>query len=162
MPRKIVIGLFALAIVVAIGGLLFRFALPGFSSARPQPPAVEIAVASWLLVHSVPPEAANRVNPLQTNEAGLAAGAVLFQRNCAVCHGFDGGGRTTIGSNVYPRAPALRQALPALTDGQIFTFVHDGIRNTAMPAWNLRINKSGKSFFSCGTCPQRRRRRRKH
>ena len=113
MSRKIVIGLFALAIVVAIGGLLFRFALPGLSSARPQPPAVEIAVASWLLVHSVPPEQANRVNPLQPNEAGLAAGAALFQQNCAVCHGFDGGGRTTIGTNVYPRAPALRQALPA-------------------------------------------------
>ena len=42
-----------------------------------------------------------------------------------------------IGTNVYPRAPALRQALPVLTDGQIFTFVHDGIRNTAMPAWNF-------------------------
>jgi hypothetical protein len=69
MSRKIVIGLFALAIVVVIGGLLFRFALPGLSSARPQPPAVEIAVASWLLVHSVPPEQANRANPLQPNEA---------------------------------------------------------------------------------------------
>jgi predicted CXXCH cytochrome family protein len=137
MSRKIVIGLFALAIVVVIGGLLFRFALPGLSSARPQPPAVEIAVASWLLVHSIPPEQANRANPLQPNEAGLAAGASLFQQNCAVCHGFDGGGRTMIGTNVYPRAPALRQALPVLTDGQIFTFVHDGIRNTAMPAWNF-------------------------
>src|SRR5271155_3765133 len=137
MSRKIVIGLFALAIVVVIGGLLFRFALPGLSSARPQPPAVEIAVASWLLVHSVPPEQAHRVNPLQPDEAGLAAGAALFQQNCAVCHGFDGGGRTMIGTNVYPRAPALRPALSTLTDGQIFTFVHDGIRNTAMPAWNL-------------------------
>ena len=112
MSRKIVIGLFALAIVVVIGGLLFRFALPGLSSARPQPPAVEIAVASWLLVHSVPPEQANRVNPLQPDEAGLAAGASLFQQNCAVCHGFDGGGRTTIGTNVYPRAPCVAAGSP--------------------------------------------------
>lgn len=39
--------------------------------------------------------------------------------------------------HVYPRAPSLRQALPSLTDGQIFTYINDGIRNTAMPAWDL-------------------------
>ena len=140
MPRKSAIGLFAAVVLLAIGGLLFRYALPGLSSARPTPPTVEIAVATWLLLHSVPAADAERVNPLSPTEAGLAAGAALFQRNCAVCHGFDGGGRTTIGTNVYPRAPALRQALPALTDGQVFSFVHDGIRNTAMPAWHLPDN----------------------
>jgi predicted CXXCH cytochrome family protein len=137
MRKGVVIGLLALAAVVTIGGLLYRFTLPGLSSARPSPPAIEIVAASWLLVHSVPSADAARANPLQPNEAGLAAGATLFQQNCSVCHGFDGGGRTTIGTNVYPRAPALREALPILTDGQIFSFVHDGIRNTAMPAWNL-------------------------
>jgi len=137
MRKAVVIGLVALAVVVTIGVLLYRFTLPGLSSARPAPPAIETATATWLLVHSVPAADAARANPLRPNEAGLAGGASLFQQNCAVCHGFDGGGRTTIGSNVYPRAPALRQALPALTDGQVFTFVHDGIRNTAMPAWNL-------------------------
>jgi cytochrome c553 len=132
MSRRLGIGLFVVvAILLAIGVLLFRFELPGLSSARPAPPAIEISVATWLLLHSVPAEDAQRANPLSPNEADLAAGAALFQRNCAVCHGFDGGGRTTIGTDVYPRAPALRQALQALTDGQIFTFVHDGIRNTA-------------------------------
>ncbi len=140
MSRKSAIGLFAAVVILAIGGLLFRYALPGLSSARPTPPTVEIAVATWLLLHSVPAADAERVNPLSPTEAGLAAGAALFQQNCAVCHGFDGGGRTTIGTNVYPRAPALRQALPALTDGQVFSFVHDGIRNTAMPAWHLPDN----------------------
>jgi len=28
-------------------------------------------------------------------------------------------------------------SLPTLTDGQIFTYINDGIRNTAMPAWDL-------------------------
>ena len=49
--------------------------------------------------------------------------------------------------------PRYDRLFPSLTDGQIFTFVHDGIRNTAMPAWNFTDNKSGKSFCSCGTCP---------
>ena len=137
MSKKFVIGLIAVALVVAIGSFLFRAVLPGLSSARPEPSEIEVAAATWLLVHSVPSEEAQRANPLQPNEADLSAGAALFQQNCAVCHGFDGSGRTQIGTNVYPRAPVLRQAVSVLTDGQISTFVHDGIRNTAMPAWNL-------------------------
>jgi predicted CXXCH cytochrome family protein len=137
MFRKTVIAVLALLVLVAMGAALYRFVLPGLSSARPAPPAIEMEVATWLLLHSVPSEAASMANPLKPDEANIAAGAFSFQQRCAVCHGFDGGGRTTIGEHVYPRAPALREALPLLTDGQIFAFVHDGIRNTAMPAWNL-------------------------
>jgi mono/diheme cytochrome c family protein len=140
MSRKTLIAVFALLAVGAFAAL-YRFALPGLSSARPSPPAIEVEVATWLLLHSVPPEAAARANPLQPDEANIAAGASSFQQRCAVCHGFDGSGRTTIGEHVYPRAPSLRQALPTLTDGQIFTYINDGIRNTAMPAWDLPENE---------------------
>src|SRR6185437_11128932 len=132
---KIVVAVLALLVLGAAA--LYRFALPGLSSARPKPPAIEVEVASWLLEHSVPAEAAGRLNPLKPDEANIAEGASLFQQKCSVCHGFDGTGRTTIGEHVYPRAPSLRLALPSLTDGQIFTYVNDGIRNTAMPAWDL-------------------------
>src|SRR3984957_15084581 len=137
MSRTLLIALAAVLLLAAGGAALYRFALPGLSSARPTPPVIEVAVASWLLEHSVPPEAAARANPLKPDEANIAAGASTFQQKCSVCHGFDGGGRTTIGEHVYPRAPSLRQASPALSDGQIFTYISDGIRNTAMPAWDL-------------------------
>jgi predicted CXXCH cytochrome family protein len=137
MPRKLTIAVLALLVLVGAGAALYRYALPGLSSARPAPPAIEVEVATWLLLHSVPPEASARANPLQPDEANIAIGASSFQQKCAVCHGFDGTGRTTIGEHVYPRAPSLRQALPSLTDGQIFTYINDGIRNTAMPAWDL-------------------------
>ena len=60
MPRKRIIALLALLVFVAAGAALYRFALPGVSSARPAPPAIEVEVATWLLLHSVPPEAAAR------------------------------------------------------------------------------------------------------
>jgi predicted CXXCH cytochrome family protein len=141
MPRKVLIPVLLLLVLVASGAALYRFALPGVSSARPPPPAIEVEVATWLLLHSVPPEAAARANPLKPDEANIAAGASAFQQKCAVCHGFDGTGRTTIGEHVYPRAPSLRQALPSLTDGQILPYINDGIRNTAMPAWDLPENE---------------------
>ena len=138
MGRRILIGLIAvLVLVAAAGAALYRFALPGLSSARPTPPAIEMEVATWLLRNSVPAETAARVNPLKPDEATIAAGAATFQQKCAVCHNFDGTGHTTIGEHVYPRVPALRELVPVLTDGQIFTYINDGIRNTAMPAWDL-------------------------
>ena len=136
--RKIILAVVALLVlVVASAGALYRVALPGLSSARPDPSKIEMEVATWLLRNSVPAEAAARVNPLKPNEATIAAGAAAFQQKCAACHNFDGTGRTTVGEHVYPRAPALLQLLPTLTDGQIFTYINDGIRNTAMPAWDL-------------------------
>ncbi len=137
MRRALAAALFVLVVSAVIVGLLYRYALPGFSSARNEPPRIEVAVASWLLLHSIPEEDARRINPVTASDADVAAGATAFQQNCAVCHGFDGSGRTLIGGNVYPRAPALRELLPAVSDGQVFAFVRDGIRNTAMPAWNL-------------------------
>src|SRR3984893_4566341 len=67
---------------------LYMFALPGFSSARPQPPGVEVAVATWLLRHSVPATARQQHNPLGADAADAAAGRDLFRQNCEICHGY--------------------------------------------------------------------------
>ena len=138
MTRKLAVALsIVVALIVGAGGYFYQIVLPGFSSARANPPAVEVALATWMLRHSVPAEDAKRANPLAPDEADMAAGASLFQAKCATCHGFDGRGHTMIGENVYPRVPALRELAPTLTDGQAFTYIRDGIRNTAMPAWSL-------------------------
>ena len=100
MPRKRIIALLALLVFVAAGAALYRFALPGLSSARPKPGPIEVDVATWLLEHSVPPEAAVRANPLKPDEANIAAGASTFQQKCSVCHGFDGGGLRGVASPV--------------------------------------------------------------
>jgi hypothetical protein len=61
MPRKAMVA--AISVVTMFSGAvtLYMFALPGFSSARPQPPGMEVAVATWLLRHSVPATAAPKV-----------------------------------------------------------------------------------------------------
>ena len=82
MPRKAMVA--AIVVVVGFGGAvaLYMFALPGFSSARPQPPEIEVAVAMWLLRHSVPATARQRHNPLGADAADVAAGRDLFRQNC--------------------------------------------------------------------------------
>jgi predicted CXXCH cytochrome family protein len=124
-------------LVVVIFGYLYLRALPGLSVARNEPGAVETTVATWLLRHSVPAGDSAKQNPLASDAAAAAAGRDIYRQKCEGCHAYDGSGRTDIGAGAYPRPPEFRRVLPSLTDGEIFYHIRNGIRNTAMPAWNL-------------------------
>ena len=117
--------------------LAYFFVLPGLSIASSAPSALETTVATWLLHHSVPTPDKQRINPVGKDPADITAGRGLFNQKCATCHAYDGGGKTEIGAGTYPRPPALRSLLPSLSDGEIFYHIRNGIRNTAMPAWNM-------------------------
>ncbi len=125
------------AVVAALGGSLYAFLIPGLSSARPEPPAAEMLLATWLLHQSVPFEAKMSRNPAP-DPSDVAAGKDLYRAKCETCHAYDGGGRTPIGSNEFPRVPTLRSpAIAVTTDGELFYHIRNGIRNTGMPAWDL-------------------------
>lgn len=125
--------------VLAVAAILYELIVPGLSVARNDPSQLEVQIATWLLRHSVPDEARRAVNPLGANPdpAAVAAGSDLFRQKCEVCHAYDGGGKTEIGSGTFPRPPALAITVISLTDGEIFYHIRNGIRNTAMPAWNM-------------------------
>src|SRR3984957_18272088 len=138
MRRKFLIWC-ALVFVAAaaIFGVLYFREVPGLSSARTEPSAAETILATWLLRQSVPVEAKMSVNPAP-DPSDIAAGKDLYRKKCETCHAYDGGGRTPIGSDEFPRVPTLRSAaIPATSDGELFYHIHNGIRNTGMPAWNL-------------------------
>ncbi len=128
---------------LAMAALLYAWIVPGLSVANREPPQLEVTIATWLLRQSVPTAAIQTVNPLGAipEPASIAAGADLFQQKCEVCHAYDGGGKTEIGSGQYPRPPALRAMTEAMADGEIFYHIKNGIRNTGMPAWNLPDNQ---------------------
>jgi predicted CXXCH cytochrome family protein len=123
-------------ILTAVGS---QMVLPGLSVARQEPSGVEVAAATWLLHHSVPAAAKAKVNPLgpHPDPAAVTAGHDLFVQKCESCHAYDGGGKTELGAGEFPRPPMLHAVIPSMTDGEIFYHIRNGIRNTAMPAWNL-------------------------
>src|SRR5262245_13507219 len=131
----------AAAVVVVIAAL-YLLVVPGLSVARREPPQIEAMLATWLLRQSVPAEARVAVNPLgdSPDPAAVAAGAELFRQTCEICHAYAGGGGTQLGAGQYPRPPALRTTTAELTDGEIFYHIRNGIRNTAMPAWDMPDN----------------------
>src|SRR4051812_8767725 len=93
-------------VLLALAGAAYAFLLPGLSVARQEPSKLETDVATYLLRHSVPGDAKAMVNPLgaRPDPAEVAAGHRLFTQKCETCHAYDGGGRTEIGGNSFPRA----------------------------------------------------------
>src|SRR5579859_5969074 len=107
----------------------------GFS-ARDNPSAMEAYVATAARKLSVPASERNAKNPYAPTPEILSDARSHFADHCATCHGNDGSGKTEIGQNLYPKPPDMRQPeTQNLTDGEIYYFIHNGIRLTGMPAW---------------------------
>ncbi len=138
MALTVAITLFAL-ILLGVGSI-YRYITMGGMIARQEPPALEAFVARHLVNLSIPDDAKALKNPLAatTNGADVAAGRDLYQQNCEACHGFDGGGKTSAGTGLYP-PPATLRGPDTLrrTDGTLFYLIRNGIRNTGMPGWQL-------------------------
>ena len=140
--KCVIVTLAAVAAVGVIGaGLAYISITSGGSVARDRdPPAVEVAVAQWLLHRSVPADIAAMKNPLGSAADGpaVAGGRATYRKKCEICHAYDGGGKTEVGAGQYPRPPSLRDsAIQALSDGEIFYHIRNGIRHTGMPGWGM-------------------------
>ena len=120
-------------VVVALIGV--RMIRRGFS-AREQPSRLETLVATTVRNMAVPAKAKQMTNPVPNTVENKAEARAHWADHCATCHDNNGSGNTTIGQNLYPKAPDMR--LPAtqnMTDGQLYYTIQNGIRLTGMPAW---------------------------
>ena len=107
----------------------------GFS-ARDHPTAVEAFVARKVRMMAIPSDARRDRNPYTATPEILLDARRHFADHCAICHGNDGSGNTTIGKNLYPKAPDMRlSGTQTLTDGELYYIIHNGIRLSGMPAW---------------------------
>jgi len=123
-------------LLISAGGVVI--VRRGFS-ARDHPSVLETYIAKTARKLSVPASQRNATNPFAPTPEVLREARAHFADHCAICHGNDGVGKTQIGQNLYPKAPNMRlSATQALTDGEIYKVIHNGIRLTGMPAWGRR------------------------
>lgn len=81
--------------------------------------------------------------PISADEPNLAAGAEVYQKNCAVCHGVPDQPPTHVARGMFPKPPQL--FVKSVTDdppGEIYWKTKNGIRLTGMPAFNESLSET--------------------
>jgi mono/diheme cytochrome c family protein len=125
-------------LVVVVAGLaaVYLYVAGRGFSARQEPTAIERAIALQLRSLATPRDARGKKNPVPVSEVTVRAGLEHFADHCAICHGNDGSGKTSIGAGLYPKPPDLRAARTQnLSDGELFYIIENGVRLTGMPAF---------------------------
>lgn len=90
--------------------------------------SIGLAAANGAWLKKVPQADRERVNPFAGNAEAIAAGANLFQGNCAKCHGESAEGK---GSRPSLKSDRIRNA----TDGEIAWLLKNGNPYKGMPIW---------------------------
>lgn len=97
-------------------------------------PLDSISGASPYQLHEQIPETTN----LSTQQQ---RGSILFQQNCAFCHGADATGKNWIGRFMEPHARDLTNVeITKRQDQQLLQLIRNGLPNTSMPAWKHVLN----------------------
>jgi len=104
-------------------------------SARQKPPPVEQALATNVLTRWIRRNAVSRTNPLSPTPDNLKEAQAEYEEHCAACHGLDGGGSNRFEAQFYPPVAKLTGGVRKLSDSDIYFIVANGIRYTAMPAF---------------------------
>jgi predicted CXXCH cytochrome family protein len=121
-------------------GAFYRYIVSGGLIARQKPVAVEALVTRWMLRLSLPKSAKTQKNPLlaDAGSTDASAGSELYKQKCEICHSYDGSGKGELGVGLYPPPLDLRDPdIKNAPDGVLFYFIRNGIRNTAMPGWQM-------------------------
>jgi mono/diheme cytochrome c family protein len=131
---KVLGGALAVAVVLGIVGI--AYVISTGLSARGEPGRLETRVARAVRSMAVPREVRERANPVASTPEAVADGLAHFADHCASCHANDGSGNTEMGRGLFPKAPDMRAPVTqALTDGELFYIIEEGVRFTGMPAW---------------------------
>lgn len=115
-------------LALLLGGLASGIALagPGHDDAHHSAKATE---AHWM----APEAEANRRNPVKADGASIARGKLVYQAQCASCHGAQGRGDGLAGKALSPKPADLATMAGQHPDGDFAWKIEHG--RGPMPAW---------------------------
>jgi thiosulfate dehydrogenase len=132
----LITGVILTIVLIVVGGYLYLVGgyAPVATSAPPLP--FEKTLTGIALNARMNKELPQNV-PIEATEANLLAGAKIYQKDCAVCHGLPEGTKTAIAKGMFPPPPQLLMGKGVTDDsaGESYWKVANGIRLTGMPGF---------------------------
>jgi mono/diheme cytochrome c family protein len=113
-----------------------------FNVAATKPPGrLEKRLADFALDRSVKRRAPRGKNPFAGSAEAAREGLVHYKEMCVTCHGAPGIDPSEIGEGLNPPAPDLTlPKVQALSDGELFWLLQNGIRMSGMPGFGPTHN----------------------
>ena len=135
----LIIGVIAVPLCVYIYFVTGNAPVATSAAAMPFEKALTHAALSARIAKEMPKSA-----PVAADEPNLAAGAVVYRENCAVCHGSPGVTPTAISRGMFPRPPKLLEGKGVTDDepGESYWKVANGIRLTGMPGFSDSLSQT--------------------
>jgi len=135
--RGFILGII-LTLVVLFGGAYY-YATRGYLDTRAvpnRPSTFEHQTANHSVDAWVDGHAPKQANPFQPTMENVMDGSMVYDKNCATCHGSLKQPTSALRDKFYPPVPQLMSRTPDDPDGNLFYVVKYGIRFSAMPGWD--------------------------
>jgi mono/diheme cytochrome c family protein len=145
---RILAGIGALAIIVAVGAAIFLFG--GFFNVAASEPDPDIV--NWALIKVRMASIARQApvnSPVNLDDPDIVrSGARAFaERGCANCHGAPGVNWQKFSEGLRPDPPDLKDIVKEREPGQLFWVISHGIKMTGMPSFRA-IGVEDKEIWS--------------
>jgi thiosulfate dehydrogenase len=137
MLKTFVIGI-VIGVLLVAAGAWFYFTTGWAPVAVADPPMLfEKKLAHSALNSRIGKDPHTDPPPVPANEVTYLAGADVYKKNCAVCHGLPGEAQTAIAKGMFPKPPELFHGTGVTDDPAWETYwkAKNGIRLTGMPAF---------------------------
>jgi len=141
MIKGFLIG-FVLAAFVMSGGFYFYFAEGMAPVATADPPMpFEKKLANMALDAHIEKQHVSQ-SPVAADESAFLAGAEIYKRHCATCHGMPGQPPADYAAMMYPKPPQLFRDKGVTDDpaSESYWKTANGIRLSGMPSFKSKLN----------------------
>jgi thiosulfate dehydrogenase len=143
MLKGLIAGIL-LGILLVAGGVYFYFATGRAPVAVTDPPMpfekrfAHMALDAHIERQKVPE------SPVVADEQSYLAGAEVYKKNCAICHGLPDQPKTDIAQGMYPPPPQLFHGVGVSDDPASETYwkAENGIRLSGMPGFKGRLTET--------------------